>query len=78
MPKRKHSKKQAVIPCTDANQRTKESIKERARVTEAMTRRYEKLREEYMEEMKRREEAEKMKPKILNPSIKPTGDVANQ
>ena len=79
MPRRKHTKTQAVVACTDANQRVRESLLERARIAEAKQKKFEMLREQYMEEMKRREEAAK-KPMIISPTISPATDrdIANE
>jgi hypothetical protein len=82
MPRRKHTKKQAVVACTDANQRVRESLRERARIAEAKQKKFEMLREQYMEEMKRREEAANndKKPMIISPTITPATDrdIANE
>ena len=82
MPRRKHTKKQAVVACTDANQRVRESLRERARIAEAKQKKFEMLREQYMEEMKRREEAanNNKKPMIISPTISPATDrdIANE
>jgi len=69
MPKRKHVKKNAVVPCTDANQRVRESIAEKKRVAEAMAKKYEMMMEQYQAEMKRRELLKQgtATPTILNP-----------
>lgn len=71
MPKRKHTTKKPVVPCMDANQRVRESLKEKARVAAAMQKKYEMLKEQYEAEMKRREEMEKngVKPNIISPTI---------
>lgn len=82
MPRRKHTKKQAVVACTDANQRVRESLRERARIAEAKQKKFEMLREQYMEEMKRREEAanKDKQPMIISPTITPATDrdIANE
>lgn len=72
MPSRKHVKKNRVVPCTDANQHERERIAEKKRVAEAMTRRYEMLKEQYEAEMKRRELMKQptTSPTILNPTEK--------
>lgn len=79
MPKRKHVKKNVVAPCADANQNTRKSIAERERVASAMAKKYEMLRQQYMEEMKRREEEKDVIGKVLNPTYTPDPgrDVAN-
>ena len=59
MPRRKHTKKNQVVARVDANQNVRESLKERARVAEAMQKKYEMLREQYEAEAKRKELMEK-------------------
>lgn len=69
MPKRKHVKKNLVAPCTDTNQHVIESNKERLRVLEAKRKRFEKLREEYLKEVKRKQDM--AEGKAPTPVIKP-------
>jgi hypothetical protein len=71
MPKRKHTKKKPVVPCTDANQRAKESIIERARIAKVHQKKMEEMRARYIEEMKKREE-EKKKTEESSSLISPT------
>lgn len=85
MPKRKHVKKQPVVVCGDANQRTRESIRERERIAEAKQKKFEMLRQQYFEELQRQRDAEEgalkyMKPDIISPTITPAPDrdVANE
>lgn len=82
MPKRKHTKKQPLVACTDANQRTKESLIERARVAEAKQKKIQELRERYLAEMAKREEESKKDetPQTTSPTITPAveRDVANE
>lgn len=79
MPKRKHVKKQPVVACADANERTRKSIAERKRVAEAMQKRYEKFMQEYEEEMKRRKESEEGKVGYLkSPDIVPEPYVSDK
>ena len=82
MPKRKHTKKQPVVACSDANQHVRESLKEKARIAEAKQKKFEELRQMYLEEAKRREEESKNKkmPQIISPTITPAveRDVANE
>ena len=78
MAKKKSKKKQPVVPCRDTNQHVRESAMERARVAAARQKRYEKIREEYLEEMKRRET---MKKPIASPTVTPPEsgrDAANE
>lgn len=69
MPKRKHVKKNAVVPCTDTNQRVRESIAEKKRVAEAMAKKYEMMMEQHQAEIKHRELMKQgtATPTILNP-----------
>ena len=78
MPKRKHTKKQPLVACTDANQRVKESLIERARVAEAKQKKIQELRERYLAEMAKREEESKRD--TTSPTITPAleRDVANE
>lgn len=82
MPKRKHTKRQPVVACSDANQHVRESLKEKARIAEAKQKKFEELRKMYEEEMKRREEESKKDktPQIISPTITPAveRDVANE
>ena len=54
MPKRKHTKKNPVVACADANERLRKSAAEKERVAAALLKRREKLMQEYEEEMRRR------------------------
>jgi len=82
MPKRKHVKKQPVVVCGDANQRTRESIRERERIAEAKQKKFEMLRQQYFEELKRQKDAEEGALKYLNKPdnvvFDPKADVANE
>ena len=76
MAKRKHVKRNPVIPCTDANQHSIESIKERARVAAAKQLKIEALREQYLSELKanRGEHEKKDTPTVISPTITPAVD----
>lgn len=85
MPRRKHTKKQSVVACGDANQRVRESIRERERLAEAKQKKFEMLRQQYLDELQRQKDAEEgalkyMKPDIISPTITPAPDrdVANE
>lgn len=83
MPKRKHVKKQPVVPCTDANQRERERIAEHQRQAAIRARKLEELQKQYEEEVQRRKEMEERKknePAIISPTITPATDrdVANE
>jgi hypothetical protein len=82
MPKRKHTKKHQITPCSDTNQHARESLREKARIAEAKQKKFEELRQMYLEEAKRREEESKNKkmPQIISPTITPAveRDVANE
>lgn len=82
MPKRKHTKKHQITPCSDANQHVRESLRERVRIAEAKQRKFEELRQMYLDEAKRREEESKKDkmPQIISPTITPAveRDVANE
>ena len=69
MSKKKHSKKNLIVPRSDANQSVKESLAEKERVRLALIKRQEKLREEYEAEMKRRRE---MYEKLSMSAVTPT------
>lgn len=82
MAKKKHTKKNPVVICSDANQHARESLKELARVAAAKQKKFEELREMYMNEMKRREEESKKDstPSVISPTATPEveKDVANK
>ena len=82
MPRRKHTKKQSVVACGDANQRVRESIRERERLAEAKQKKFEMLRQQYLEELQRQKDAEEGALKYLNKPdnvvVNLNADVANE
>ena len=75
---KKKSKKKPVVPCRDTNQHVRENAKEKARVAAALQKRYERIREEYLEEMKRRETMKMPTTSSTVPPPDSNRDVANE